>query len=110
MATTNYIDAKIYVQNDDNLVYVVKSVTSYNNGCNYLQINLKLVAGLDYVNPDYSDVQGWCPADNFDKEYQEDYIYQYFIEESMTEALEDNGYKVMEYVPYSIKIFNKDVG
>lgn len=99
MATTNYIDSKIYVRNNDNLIYVVESVTSYNNGCDYLQVNLKLVAGIDYISPDENDVQGWCSANNFVEEVQEDSINQYFIKESMIEALESNGYTIVENVP-----------
>lgn len=99
MATTNYIDSKIYVRNSDNLIYVVESVTSYNNGCDYLQVNLKLVAGMDYIIPDENDVQGWCSANNFVEEIQEDSINQYFIKESMIEALENNDYTIVENVP-----------
>lgn len=99
MATTNYINSKIYVRNNDNLIYVVESVTSYNNGCDYLQVNLKLVAGIDYINPDENDVQCWCSANNFVEEVQEDSINQYFIKESMIEALENNDYTIVENVP-----------
>lgn len=99
MATTNYIDHKVYAKNNENLVYVVESVTSYNNGCDYMQINLKLVAGLDYINPDESDVQGWCSADNFVDEVQDEYVTQYFVTESMIECLEENGYTIMEHAP-----------
>ena len=99
MATTNYIDSKIYVRNNDNLIYVVESVTSYNNGCDYMQVNLKLVAGIDYINPDENDMQGWCSANNFIEEVQEDSINQYFIKESMIEALENNDYTIVENVP-----------
>ena len=106
MATTNYIDSKIYVRNNDNLIYVVESVTSYNNGCDYMQVNLKLVAGIDYINPDENDMQGWCSANNFVEEVQEDSINQYFIKESMVKALENmvkalenNDYTIVENVP-----------
>lgn len=99
MATTNYIDSKIYVRNNDNLIYVVESVTSYNNGCDYMQVNLKLVAGIDYINPDENDMQDWCSANNFVEEVQEDSINQYFIKESMVEALENNDYTIVENVP-----------
>lgn len=99
MATTNYIDSKIYVRNNDNLIYIVESVTSYNNGCDYMQVNLKLVAGIDYINPDENNMQGWCSANNFVEEVQEDSINQYFIKESMVEALENNDYTIVENVP-----------
>ena len=99
MTTTNYIDSKIYVRNNDNLIYVVESVTSYNNGCDYLQVNLKLVAGMDYISPDENDVQSLCSANNFVEEVQEDSINQYFIKESMIEALENNDYTIVENVP-----------
>ena len=94
----NYIDTKVYVKTDDKLIYVVESVDSYNNGCDYMQINLALYAGWDYINPDANNIQGWCGANHFVDDVQSDYIYQYFVNESMIEALEANGYEIIENI------------
>lgn len=89
---------KFYVKNPDGkLVYMVNKYKTF-YGCNYLEINLELVAGWDYVNPDENDVQGWCPAGNFVEDVQFETINQYFFKEGMEEALEENGYTVLEKI------------
>lgn len=93
-------DHKLYVKNNDNLIYVVDSFDCYDNHP-YIGVHLRLVAGWDYLNED-SDTQGWCHADRFIEDIQTDYINQYFIVESMKESLEENGYKVMDELPSSI--------
>ena len=93
-------DHKLYVKNNDNLIYVVDSFDCYDNHP-YIGVHLQLVAGWDYLNED-SDTQGWCHADRFIEDIQTDYINQYFIVESMKESLEENGYKVMDELPSSI--------
>ena len=93
---------KVYVKKDNEYVYEVESIEAF-DGCDYLQVNLVLVAGWDYVNPDYNDIQGWCPADRFIEDVQSDFIYQYFIEESMKEALEANDYTVIKKFSNDLK-------
>ena len=93
-------DHKLYVKNNDNLIYVVDSFDCYDNHP-YIGVHLQLVAGWDYLNED-SDMQGWCHADRFIEDIQTDYINQYFLVESMKESLEENGYKVMDELPSSI--------
>ena len=94
---TQYLGlSKFYVYDaDKKLVYLVNEYeTFYSSG--HLQIHLELVAGWDYVNPDYNDIQGWCPADRFIEEVQDEYINQYFLKEGMEEALEENGFTVLK--------------
>lgn len=93
-------DHKLYVKNNDNLIYVVDSFDCYDNHP-YIGVHLQLVAGWDYLNED-SDMQGWCHADRFIEDIQTDYINQYFFVESMKESLEENGYKIMDELPSSI--------
>lgn len=93
-------DHKLYVKNNDNLIYVVDSFDCYDNHP-YIGVHLQLVAGWGYLNED-SDMQGWCHADRFIEDIQTDYINQYFLVESMKESLGENGYKVMDELPSSI--------
>ena len=95
----HYLESnKFYVINEDaKLVYMVSEYETY-SGVTYLGINLELVAGWDYVNPDYNDVQGWCPADRFVEDVQFESITQYFLKESMEEALEANDYTILEEI------------
>ena len=89
---------KFYVINEDEkLVYKVGIYETYTD-TDYLHIHLELVAGWDYVNPDANDVQGWCPAERFVEDVQSEIVSQFFLQESMTEALEANGYTVLEKI------------
>lgn len=91
---------ELYAINDDKFVYKVNKIESYDNQ-NYMNVELELIAGWDYVDPDTSDVQGWVPADQFIEDVQYEYVVFYFLSESLTECLEDNGYTVKrEYKDY----------
>lgn len=89
---------KIYVKNEDNLIYQVKSVNMYDN-TNYLTVDLELVAGYDYVNPDHSDKQGYVSAERFVESVQNESVVVYFLEESVKEVLEAN-YEILEKLPF----------
>ena len=105
----HYLESnKFYVENEDaKLVYMVKEYETF-YGSTALQINLELVAGWDYVNPDYNDVQGWCPADRFVEDVQFEMVNQYFLKEGMEEALEANDYTILEEIsPNLQKIIDK---
>lgn len=94
---------KFYVMNDDEkLVYKVATYETFSN-CTYMQVNLELVAGWDYVNPDYNDIQGWCPANKFVDDVQIECITQYFLKEGMEEALEANGFTILEEIKPSLQ-------
>lgn len=94
---------KFYVTNDDGkLVYMVKEYETYSNS-SAIHIHLELVAGWDYVNPDYNDVQGWCPSDRFVEDVQHEFVSQYFLKEGMEEALEQNDYIILEEISPSLK-------
>lgn len=89
---------KFYVVNtDEKLVYKVGEFETYGN-TDYILVELELVAGWDYVNPDENDVQGWVGADRFVEDIQFEYVTQYFLAEGMKEALEANGYTVLEKI------------
>ena len=93
---TQYLGAnKFYVYNTtEKLVYLVNEFEVYYGGSIY--INLELVAGWDYVNPDENDVQGWVGAENFVEDVQTEVVYQYFLLEGMHEALTENGYTILK--------------
>ena len=87
-------DKVVYVQDEDNkLVYKVCDYDAYNN---YITWSLELVAGWDYINPDYTDQQGWVSNNNFVQDVQFITVLQYMLEESFKEAVETNGLTVME--------------
>lgn len=83
----------IYAINEGKLVYQVSNI-ELNKGTDYLSIELKLVAGWDYIGD--SNTQGWAAADNFVEDVQYESIIQYFLKEGLIECLEGNGYTVVE--------------
>ena len=89
---------KFYVVNaDDKLVYKVGEFETFGN-VDYIMVELELVAGWDYVNPDYNDVQGWVGAERFVEDIQFEYVTQFFLVEGMKEAVEANGYTILEEI------------
>ena len=93
---------KFYVINGENLVYEVNGFEAY-SAHNALHFDLELVAGLDYVDPDQSDVQDWVGADNFVEDVQYESVVQYFFEEGTKEALQENGYTILEEIDFNLQ-------
>lgn len=99
---------KFYVTNEaENLVYKVGEFETYGNA-DFITLELELVAGLDYVNPDESDIQDWVEAENFVEDIRYEYVNQYFLKEGAEEALKENGYTVLKNItPNLQKIIDK---
>ena len=93
---------KFYVINDENLVYKVGEFETYGNA-DFITWELELVAGLDYVNPDESDIQDWVPAENFVDDVRYEYINQLFIVEGAKEALEYHDYKILDKIDFNLQ-------
>lgn len=91
------INKKIYVQNTDNFIYTVTDVELRVDG--WLNIGLDLVCGIDYINADESNALGYVGKENFVDEIQQDFISCDMMNESITQALEYNGYTVIEELP-----------
>lgn len=99
----HYLESKkFYVINGENLVYKVGEFETYGN-TDYILWELELVAGIDYVDVDYSDIQDWVPADNYIDEFQYEYVTQYFLVEGAKEALEANGYTILEEIDFNLQ-------
>lgn len=75
------------------LAYQVTSLDVSNS--DWIQVDLELVAGWDYVNPDENDIQGWCPPENFIEDVQYDYVLCYIFDEGIKEALRANDYNIV---------------
>ena len=93
---------KFYVINGENLVYKVNGFEAY-SASTALYIDLELVAGIDYVDPDVSDVQDWVGADNYIDDVQFETVAQYFLKEGMEEALEANGYTILKEIDFNLQ-------
>lgn len=93
---------KFYVVNEENLVYKVGEYETFSNA-DCITFGLELVAGLDYVDVDYSDIQDWVSAENFVDDVQYECINQYFLVEGAKEAFEANGYTILTEIDYNLQ-------
>lgn len=91
-------DNQVYVENENKLIYQVVSIDTFSNTC-AMYLNLELLGGYDYVNPDYTEVQGYVSNENFIEDLQTKTEVMYFMQEGMVECLEENGYKILEKLP-----------
>ncbi|MBO5828901.1 MAG: hypothetical protein J6R59_10690 [Paludibacteraceae bacterium] len=98
---------KFYVTNEEKFVYKVGKFETY-SATDFITWELELVAGIDYINPDYNDIQGYVPADRFVEDVQYEYVNQLFLVEGAKEALEYHGYTILENItPALQKIIDK---
>ena len=94
-----YLENKtIYVKNDEEFIYKVASFETYDN-TDTIYLNLELVAGINYINPDESDIVNYVPANRFTEDIQNETVVQYLFKEGMTKALEETGYRIIEKLP-----------
>lgn len=89
----------VYVMNDDeSMIYKVNlsSVVPNTEGlAGYVNYDLELVCGQEYIHEDY-DIQGWCAPDYFIDDVQYEHLIQYFEEESFDDLLASEGYRRAE--------------
>ncbi|QVW28894.1 putative replicative DNA helicase [Bacillus phage SWEP1] len=110
MRDNNYYGEKgihttTHVINEDNLIYEITSFRQLQSSDICFVYNLELVAGYDYINPDYSDIQGYVSKENFVDDIHFEQFTFYAMSESLTEALNDHGYKVVNINDYKIHQF-----
>lgn len=88
------LNIQIFIKDTQNkLIY---KVDRYRVESNYIHYSADLVAGWDYVNPDRCNEQGWCKPDRFVADVQSIDLIQYFVNESLTECIESNGYEICQ--------------
>ncbi len=93
---------QLFVENSDHLIYELKDIELMENGLAYLYLDL--VCGYDYVDPDNSDKQGYVDSSKFVEEVQHEIVSCDILAESLTKALNNDGYTIKKELP---KIFNK---
>lgn len=95
----------MYVINDDeDLIYEVRidkrDIVDYGDEKSYMIVKLDLVCGKDWVEVDsYGGTEGWIPTEYFVDEVQFEQVVCYFYEESVINALEENGFKEIKKLP-----------
>lgn len=88
---------KVTYVKQDGMIYKIEEIEMRKDG--WLNITLELVCGYDYIDVDGSNAQGFVGKDNFVEEAEFEYISCDIMNESITAALEYNGYKIIEKLP-----------
>ena len=96
-------DNDFYVENDERLIYQLKDIELQTNGLAYFYFSL--VCGYDYINPDENNVQGYVDKSNFIEEVQGEIVSCDIMNESLIEAINNDGFKKIDKLP---KIFRKE--
>jgi len=91
------IKKTVYVQNEDRFIYKIADLEMRADG--WLNIWLDLVCGIDYINADESNATGYVGKENFVEEIQHEIYSCDIMNESVTQALEFHGFKVIEGLP-----------
>lgn len=89
----------------DGLVYKLDSLNVYNGGRDYHEMNLELICGWDYIDPDMGDEMGWCKPDRFVESVRSETVPLYYLWESAEAALKENGYEIIDEA--HVSKFNK---
>lgn len=91
------IKNKVYAQNEDGFIYKIANLEMRADG--WLNLSLELVCGVDYINADESNATGYVSKENFVEEIQHEIYSCDIMNESITQALEFHGFKVIEELP-----------
>lgn len=82
----------------DGLIYEVKKPSVLDIKDMSLIYNLELVCGIDYVNPDYSDIQGWVDSSRFTDSVKDEDILV-LSDESLIGRLDEEGFVKIDKLP-----------
>ncbi len=89
---------RLIVDDTNSVLYMYGDTPRFqeNGKDSYLVWNLTPVAVYDYVDPDYSDVQGWLQEIPSTGNIESESIVQYVIVESFESALSEFGYSFID--------------
>lgn len=96
----------MFIVQKENLIYEVKSPRVVSSKDMSLEYPLQLVCGIEYIDPDYSDKEGWVDCSRFVDELQEDNILVLY-DEDLSTRLCDDGYIKLDKLPHihSVKVY-----
>jgi hypothetical protein len=92
----------IYAMTSDKLIYKVVSFEELWSDELVMDVKMELVAGHDYIDPDWSDQQGYVSHENFTGQIQSDSFTWFPLDETIEGRLADENYKVIDINDYTI--------
>lgn len=96
------LNKQVHVLNDDKLIYKIASFSEIGSTGICMLVELELVAGYDYVNPDENNQQGYVTAGQFVDDVQSHDFTWLPMDETIGERLKDEGFKVIDIERYKI--------
>lgn len=96
------ISNPIYVLNEDKFIYKIEEFRQLSSIEPCFSYELDLVAGHDYIEPDYSDKQGYVSKEAFTSSVQSDDVTVFPLSETLTDRLKEEGYIIINIDNYKI--------
>lgn len=96
------LNNNLHVINEDRFIYKIVSYTEVGSSSHCLSYELELVAGWEYIHPDYNNKRGFVDAEAFIDDVQNYSFTVYPLQESLGERLEEEGFKVIDINDYEI--------
>lgn len=97
------------IKSEDNILYAVKFNSFVpKDSDSYITWTLVPIAVYDYVDVDYSDVQGWLQDIGYTGELDYAQIVQYVYTESLESSLQDFGYEFINVKEIYIKEYSEE--
>lgn len=96
---TNLLNENMYFLNEDeDRIYRLKSVETFNNGSLNGNIEMELICGRDYPSeekypkPEDNESVKWCSAEYFIEEVRSESIHFNMMYDTIDNRLEDEGF------------------
>ncbi|ADH03331.1 gp185 [Bacillus phage W.Ph.] len=87
------------INEEETMIYKLESFNQMSMSKDFgLSVDMELVAGYDYVSPDYNNRMGWVSKEGFvDDSHNETFTF-YPMVETLKEALEEAGFKPLSTI------------
>jgi len=97
------------IKSEDNILYAVKFNSFVpKESDSYIIWTLVPIAVYDYIDVDYSDVQGWLQEIGYTRELDYEQILQFVYNESLESSLPDFGYEFIDVQDIFVKEYNEE--
>jgi len=101
---TEFSGALYAINEEETMIYKLESFNQMGMSNDFgLSVDMELIAGIEYVNPDYSNAQGWVSKEAFVEHTHDETFTFYPFVETLAEALKEAGFKQLSTIA-SIKI------
>lgn len=93
-----------YAKSKESFIYKIVSL-EVNEKSNIIDINLKLIAGWDYITEE-KNIQGYVPSDRFTEDIQTLTLRQNILTEGVFEALREYDFTIIDDINKLPKIYD----